>query len=65
VLHPVRTVRLRWLTLTLIVLWSVLAAYALLRDFDVGAPVAIVLCGIAIYVVACDAAIRFLRSFKA
>ena len=65
VLHPVRTVRLRWLTLTLIVLWSVLAAYALLEDFDVGAPVAVVLCGIAIYVVACDAAIRFLRSFKA
>jgi phosphatidylcholine synthase len=65
VLHPVRTVRLRWLTLTLIVLWSVLAAYALLKDFDVGAVVAVVLCGIAIYVVACDAAIRFLRSFKA
>src|SRR5215471_4680438 len=60
VLHPVRTVRLRWLTLTLIVLWSVLAAYALLKDFDVGAPVAVVLCGVAIYVVACDAAIRFL-----
>ena len=65
VLHPVRTVRLRWLTLTLIVLWSVLAAYALLKDFDVGAPVAVALCGIAIYVVASDAAIRFLRSFKA
>ncbi len=64
VLHPVRTVRLRRLTLALIMLWSMLALYTLLEDFDVGAPVAILLCAIAAYVVACDAAIRFLRSFK-
>jgi phosphatidylcholine synthase len=65
VLHPVRTVRLRWLTLTLIGLWGILLIYALARDFDVGAPVRIALCAIAAYVVASDSAIRLLRSFKA
>ncbi len=34
-------------------------------DFDVGAPVTIGLCAIAAYVVASDAAIRLVRSFKA
>lgn len=64
VLHPVRTLRLRWLTLTLMALWSALALHALLWDFDVGAPVVTALCAIAAYVVASDAAIRFLRSLK-
>jgi phosphatidylcholine synthase len=65
VLHPVRTTRLRWLTLTLIVLGSVLVIDVLLNDFDVGAPVTVALCVIALYVVASDAAVRLLRSFKA
>jgi phosphatidylcholine synthase len=65
VLHPVRTVRLRRLTLALVALWAVLAIYTLLNDFSVGVPVTIALCAIALYVVACDAAIRVLRSFKA
>lgn len=65
VLHPVRTARLRRLTLTLVALWAVLAVYALLKDFSAGAPVTIALCVIAVYVVACDPAIRVLRSFKA
>ncbi len=64
VVHPVRVVRLRWLTLTLVSLWGALVAYALARDFDVGAPVVIVLCAIAAYVVASDAVIRLVRSFK-
>ncbi len=64
VLHPVRTLRLRWLTLALMVLWAVLSLHVLLRDFDVGMPVVIALCAIAAYVVASDAAIRFLRSLK-
>ena len=64
VLHPVRVARLRWLTLTLMVLWGVLAITTLLYDFDVGAPVTIALCAIAAYVVASDAAIRLLRSLK-
>jgi phosphatidylcholine synthase len=65
VLHPVRVARLRWLTLTLMALWGVLAITTLLDDFNVGAPVTIALCAIAAYVVASDAAIRLLRSLKA
>jgi len=65
VIHPVRVVRLRWLTLSLMGLWAILSAYALVRDFDVGAPVTIALCAIAAYMTASDAAIRLLRSFKA
>jgi phosphatidylcholine synthase len=64
VLHPIRTLRLRWLTLALMALWAVLALYTLLRGFDIGEPVVFTLCVIAVYVVASDAAIRFLRSFK-
>ncbi len=63
VLHPVRVVRLRWLTLSLLAVWAVLLIYTLANDFDVGAPVTIALCAIAAYVVASDAAIRLLRSF--
>jgi phosphatidylcholine synthase len=65
VLHPVRTVRLRWLTLALIVLWGMLLIYTLLNDFDVGAGVTSALCLIALYIVASDSAIRLLRSLKA
>jgi phosphatidylcholine synthase len=65
VLHPVRVVRLRGLTLSLIGIWAVLAIAALASDFDVGAPVTIALCAIALYVVASDAAIRIVRSFNA
>jgi phosphatidylcholine synthase len=65
VLHPVRTVRLRKLTLTLIVLWGGLLIYTLLNDFDVGMTVTVALCLIALYVAASDSAIRLLRSLKA
>jgi phosphatidylcholine synthase len=64
VLHPVRVERLRWLTLTLMVVWGVLTIYTLVRNFDVELPVAIVLCLIAVYVFASDAAFRLLRSLK-
>jgi phosphatidylcholine synthase len=64
VLHPVRVERLRWLTLTLMVLWAVLGLYVLIRDFEVEWPVTVALCLIAVYVVASDAAFRLLRSFK-
>ena len=47
VMHPVRVVRLRGLTLSLMAVWAVLAIFALARDFDVGAPVTIGLCAIA------------------
>jgi len=58
VLHPVRVARLRWLTLSLMAVWAVLGVVALANDFDVGAPVKIGFCAIAVYVVASDAAIR-------
>jgi phosphatidylcholine synthase len=65
VLHPIRVVRLRWLTLSLLAIWAVLAAVALANDFHVAAPVTTALCAIGVYTVASDAAIRLLRSFKA
>lgn len=64
VIHPVRVVRLRWLTLTLMATWAVLTIYVLARDFDVELPVTIALCLIALYVTASDGAIRLLRSLK-
>src|SRR4030081_3236978 len=65
VVHPMRVVRLRGLTLSLIAVWAVLAIYVLTRDFDVGAGVTTALCTIAGYIVASDAVIRLVRSFKA
>ena len=56
VLHPVRVVRLRWLTLTLMAVWGALTIYTLVRDFDVEMPVTVALCAIAVYVVASDGA---------
>lgn len=65
VLHPVRVVRLRWLTLWLLGLWALLALYTLQRNFDVGTPVVAGLCMIAAYIVGSDAVIRQLKSFRA
>jgi phosphatidylcholine synthase len=65
VLHPVRVVRWRGFTLSLIGIWAVLAIFTLASDFDVGAPVTIGLCAIAAYIVGSDAAIRLARSFSA
>ena len=65
VVHPVRVKRLRWLTLTLMVAWGILTIYTLARDFDIEFPITAALCLIAVYIVASDAAIRFLRSLKA
>ena len=64
VVHPVRVVRLRWLTLTLMTVGSLLAIYALVADFKVALPVTIALCLIAVYVVASDSAFRLVRSLK-
>ena len=65
VLHPIRVVRLRWLTLSLVGLWAVLAVLVLANDFQVTVPVTAALCAIAVYVVGCDAAIRLVRSLNA
>ena len=61
VLHPIRVVRLRWLTLWLLAAWAVLAIYALAYDFNVGAPIIVGLCAIAAYIVGSDAVIRLTK----
>ena len=63
VLHPVRVKRLRPVTLGLIALWSALALYTVAMDFEVGPVVTILLCAIALHVLASDAVIRLARSF--
>jgi phosphatidylcholine synthase len=65
VIHPVRVARLRWLTLSLIAVWAVLAVVTLVYDFNVAMPVTVALCAIAVYVVASDAVIRLVRSASA
>jgi phosphatidylcholine synthase len=65
VLHPIRVVRLRWLTLWLMAVGAVLAVYTLVRDFDVGVPIVAGLCAIALYVIGSDAVIRQMKSFRA
>jgi phosphatidylcholine synthase len=65
VLHPVRVVRLRGLTLTLVAIWAALVVYALANNFDAGAIVTVALCAIAAWIVGSDAAIRLLRSRSA
>ncbi|MGZ5870503.1 MAG: phosphatidylcholine synthase [Bradyrhizobium sp.] len=65
VLHPIRVVRLRWLTLSLIGAWAALVMVALTNDFQAGTAVTAALCAIAVYIVGCDAAIRFVRSLNA
>jgi phosphatidylcholine synthase len=65
VVHPVRVVRLRWLTLWLMAIGAVLAIYTLARDFDVGAPIVAGLCAIALYIIGSDAVIRRIKLFKA
>jgi phosphatidylcholine synthase len=65
VLHPIRVVRLRGLTLSLLAAWALLAVFTLASDFNVSAPVTVGLCAIAAYIVASDAVIRFARSLRA
>jgi phosphatidylcholine synthase len=65
VVHPVRVVRLRGLTLSLLAVWAVLAVFTLASDFDVGPAVTTALCAIAAYIVGSDAVIRLARSFNA
>jgi phosphatidylcholine synthase len=65
VLHPIRVVRLRWLTLWLLAAWAVLALVVLANDFNVGVPVIAALCAIGAYVIFSHAAIRLIKSFRA
>ncbi|OAF12082.1 MULTISPECIES: phosphatidylcholine synthase [Bradyrhizobium] len=63
VLHPVRVVRLRWLTLSLIAIWALLGLYTLEMDFRVGPVATIALCAIALWITFSDALIRLVKSF--
>lgn len=65
VLHPIRVVRLRTVTLSLLAAWAVLAMVTLASDFDVATPVTVGLCAIAAWMVGSDAAFRLARSFHA
>jgi phosphatidylcholine synthase len=64
VLHPIRVLRLRTVTLFLLGAWAALALFTLVRDFDVAAPVTFGLCAIAAYILASDTAIRLARSYQ-
>jgi phosphatidylcholine synthase len=64
-IHPVRVMRLRELTLSLIGIWGALGIIALANDFQVGAAVTIGLCAIGAYIVGRDAVVRLARSFHA
>src|SRR3954466_3113562 len=63
VLHPVRVMRLRTLTLSLIAVWAVLALNVLASDFRVSPLVTAGLCAIAAYILGADAMIRVTRYF--
>jgi phosphatidylcholine synthase len=62
VLHPVRVVRLRWLTMSLIVVGALLGIYTLQMDFRVEPVVTVALCAIALWITFSDALIRLLKS---
>src|SRR3954467_6026840 len=63
VLHPIRVLRLRSLTLFLLAAWAVLALVTIASDFDVAAPVTIGLCAIAAYILGSDVVIRLAKSY--
>jgi phosphatidylcholine synthase len=62
VLHPIRVLRLRTVTLCLLAAWAVLALVTIASDFDVAAPVTIGLCAIAAYILGSDVVIRLAKS---
>lgn len=60
VLHPLRVVRWRKVTLALTVLWAVLSVFAVLRGFDVSAWHAAALTAIGLYVLFADSLVSLL-----
>ena len=63
VLHPIRVVRLRTVTLSLLAAWAILALVTVAYNFDVSLPVTAALCAIAAYIIGLDAVIRIARIF--
>jgi phosphatidylcholine synthase len=64
VIHPMRVRRWRMLTLLLMVVWAVLALFAVLRNFDVSAVVVAALTAIGLYVLAADGLHRLAYKMK-
>lgn len=64
VIHPVRVARRRWLNLTLIAIWALLAVFAIDHDLDVGWPVTTALCAIALYVLLAEPVAQLMRRAK-
>jgi phosphatidylcholine synthase len=60
VLHPLRVVRWRNITLALTVLWAVLSVFAVLQGFDVSAWHKAVLAGIGLYVLFADSVVSLI-----
>jgi phosphatidylcholine synthase len=60
VVHPMRVRRWRILTLALMGLWAALAAFAVIRNFDVSPAVAAALVAIGLYVLAADGVNRLI-----
>src|ERR1700754_1675616 len=58
VMHPVRVQRFRRFNIALIAVGSGLAAYTVIRDFEIPVPVTIALCAIGVYIMLSDAIIR-------
>ncbi len=65
VLHPIRVVRLRSVTLSLIAAWAVLAIVTVAYDFDVSLPVTAALCAIAAYIIGLDVGNSYRKIFPA
>jgi len=65
VVHPVRVVRLRRLTLCVIGAGTALAVVTLIYDFEPGTAVTAALCAIGLYIAGSDSAIRVVRSLNA
>ena len=61
VMHPVRVRRFRVFNLALVIAGCLLAAYAVMRNFEVPQPVTIALCLIAAYVMLSDPIIKVAR----
>lgn len=64
VVHPMRVRRWRTLTLLLMGVWAALAAFAVLRNFDVSPAVAAVLTLIGLYVLLADTLDRLLAGIR-
>jgi phosphatidylcholine synthase len=64
VMHPVRVERLRSFNIALVLAGCLLAAFAVVRNFEVPAAVTIALCLIAVYVMLSDPIIRLIRKIS-